>query len=187
MIIGITGGSGSGKSTVSALFGQHGWFVIDADEVAHTVMEKGSECLSEVCKAFGRDILQEDGSLNRKKLGSLVFGDPEKLEKLNAITFRYIKKAVKELLRGKENAVIDAPLLFESGLHLLCDTTLVVTCPKEIRIRRIMARDGVSADYAEKRIASQKTDEELRALCDKEIINDGHTNLEKQLGGYFIA
>ena len=187
MIIGITGGSGSGKSTVSALFREHGWFVIDADEVAHAVMGKGSACLAEVCEAFGQDVLQKDGELDRKKLGAIVFADSKKRKRLNKITLHYIVQAIKEQLCGKKNAVIDAPLLFESGLNLLCDETIFVSCPKQIRIKRIMERDGIGEAYAKARISSQKSDEELRALCDREVINDGQTNLEKQLGGYFIA
>ena len=101
MIIGITGGSGSGKSTVSALFREHGWFVIDADEVAHTVMGKGSACLAEVCEAFGKDVLQKDGELDRKKLGAIVFADSKKRKRLNEITLHYIVQAIKEQLCGK--------------------------------------------------------------------------------------
>ena len=102
MIIGITGGSGVGKSTVSKEFEKKGFFVIDADIVAHKVMDKGSECLKEVIDFFGSEYLNSDSTLNRKKLGTLVFNNKEMLDKLNEITHKYIIKAIEFSAKGKE-------------------------------------------------------------------------------------
>lgn len=173
MIIGITGGSGTGKSTVSAEFEKRGYFVIDADKVAHRIMDKGTACLGEVTEFFGEEYLNSDGTLNRKKLGAKVFNDASLLEQLNKITHKYIRKEIEFLTQGKSLAVIDAALLFESGLDDLCEKAVFVSCPADIRIQRIVSRDGVDKDYAVSRINAQKPDEFYRKKCDFEIINDG--------------
>lgn len=180
MIIGITGGSGAGKSTVSAEFEKRGFFVIDADKVAHQVMEKGTECLKETVAFFGEEYLNKDGTLNRKKLGSLVFNNKEMLDKLNEITHKYIIKEIKCLSQKSDNVVIDAAVLFESSLKEMCDKTVFVSCPFDIRVERIMARDKVSEKYAADRINAQKKDEYYRQKCDFEIVNDGDNNIEAE-------
>lgn len=181
MIVGITGGSGVGKSTVSCEFEKKGFFVIDADKVAHLVMDKGTECLKEVIDFFGAEYLNADGSLNRKKLGGTVFNNKELLEKLNEITHKYIIKEIETLAYSRENVIIDAAVLFESGLENMCNKTLFVSCPQEIRVKRIMARDNVSEEYARSRIQAQHNDDYYRKKCDFEITNDGENNIETRV------
>lgn len=178
MIIGITGGSGVGKSTVSAQFEKNGFFVIDADKVAHKVMDQGTECLKEVTDFFGTEYLNGDGTLNRKKLGNLVFNNKEKLEKLNEITHKYITKEIVLLSEKNENTLIDAAVLFESGLNELCNKTIFVSCPFDVRVKRIMERDSITETYAKDRINAQQKDEYYRRLCDFEIINDGDNDIK---------
>lgn len=187
MIIGVTGGSGTGKSTVSDYLKKAGFYVIDADSVAHSVMESGSPCLNEVLDFFGNEYLNSDGSLNRKKLGSKVFEDKNLLEKLNEITHKYIIKEIEFLALKHPFVVIDAALLFESGLSKLCDKTIFVSCIKEIRIKRIMARDNVTEQYASSRINAQKDDDFYRQRCDFEIVNDGKQNIALKIEEIFAC
>ena len=183
MVIGITGGSGAGKTTVSKEFIKAGFNIIDADEVAHKVMGKGSLCLKEVVDAFSDEYLNEEGELNRKKLGALVFNNPEKLALLNSITHKHIINNIKEQIT--EKTVIDAIGLFDTELYTLCDSTIFVYCPKEIRAKRIMAREGVDESYALSRINAQKEDEYFKSKADLTVINDGSENIIKQLRGFY--
>ena len=183
MIIGITGGSGAGKTTVSKEFINAGFNIIDADEVAHRVMRKGSKCLDEVIDAFSKEYLTKDGELDRKKLGSLVFNCPEKLELLNSITHKHIIKEIKEEITDK--TIIDAISLFETELYTLCDSTIFVYCPKEIRVKRIMEREHINEEYALSRINAQKSDEYFKSKADFTVVNDGEQNILKQLKGFY--
>lgn len=181
MIIGITGGSGVGKSTASKVFEKKGFFVIDADKVAHSVMDKGSACLEEVVDFFGSDYLNPDGSLNRKMLGKTVFNNKDLLEELNKITHKYITKEIEFCAQSKENVIIDAAVLFESGLENMCDKTVFVSCSAEIRINRIMLRDDINYEYAKSRIDAQQKDDYYRQKCDFEIVNDGENNIDTKI------
>lgn len=181
MIIGITGGSGVGKSTVSEWFLKKGWQVLDADEIAHRIMEPPSKVLDEIRIAFGEEFIKEDGRLDRKKLGSVVFRDEEALNKLNGITHPAIVDEIKKTATDK--TVVDAAVLFESGLGEICDKTIFVSCPADIRVERIAMRDGVTREYAINRINAQKSDDYYRKMCDYEIINDGNLSIEEQLEG----
>lgn len=181
MIIGITGGSGVGKSTVSKEFEKRGFFVIDADKIAHQVMDKDTECLKEVIDFFGTEYLNSDGTLNRKKLGALVFNNKEMLEKLNKITHKYITEEIKDLSQIHDSVVVDAAVLLESGLGDMCQKNIAVLCPEDIRVKRIVARDNVSQEYAKSRIMAQQKDEFYRSKCDFEIINDGDNNIEARV------
>lgn len=181
MIIGITGGSGTGKTVVSSHFENFGFLVIDSDEVAHKVMDKESPCLNEVAEIFGYKYLNEDKTLNRKKLGEKVFNDKTELENLNKITHKYITKEIEFLSKSSTFVVIDAPLLIESGLDKICDKTVFVSCPKDIRVQRIMLRDGISKEYALARINAQKEDDFYRKNCDFEIINDGKNDISLKI------
>lgn len=183
MIIGITGGSGGGKTTVSKEFEKAGFKIIDADEVAHRVMKKGTKCLEEVVDAFSEEYLTIDGELDRKKLGSLVFNCPEKLELLNSITHKHIINEIKEEMTDK--TVIDAIGLFETELYTLCDSTVFVYCPKEIRVKRIMERENINEEYALSRINAQKSDDYFKSKADFTVINDGEHNILKQLKGFY--
>ena len=181
MVIGITGGSGAGKSTVSAEFEKHGFKIADADKIAHMLMVPGTGCFCETLKYFGREFLNTDGTLNRKKLGEVVFSNAEKLSALNKITHKYITAEIKKITEENRNTVIDAAVLFESGADDLCDATVYVHCPEEIRIKRIMERDGISEEYAKIRIHSQAQENEYKGKCDYTVLCDGKTDITKQI------
>ncbi len=171
MKIWLTGGSGSGKSVVAARFRDFGYTVIDADKIARQVVSPGEDAYGEILAYFGKDFLLPDGALDRKKLGAAVFADKEKLGVLNAITHKYIIKEMMRLGEGEKNALFDAPLRNTFGVP--CDKTLYVTAPKEERIARIMARDGICRRDAENRIGAQSDDALYRASCDAVLENDG--------------
>lgn len=181
MVIGITGGSGAGKSTVSGKFEKYGFKIADADKIAHRVMEPGTSCLGEVVAYFGDGFLNQDGSLNRKKLGGVVFSDHKKLDALNKITHKYITDEVKKIISENENTIVDAAVLFESGINTFCDATVYAHCPEEVRIKRIMLRDGISEEYAKKRIKSQAEEGRYRELCNYTIVCDGVADVDKQI------
>lgn len=160
IILGLTGPTGAGKSTVAAYLREAGIEVLDGDQISREVTTKGSLCLKELTDAFSSDILFEDGSLNRRKLGSIAFADPEKLAALNQITHKYITAEMKERIQ-KSNAkiiCIDAAALYESKIDRMCDKVLVVTADEETRKKRIISRDGLSEEEALKRMRAQKVD-----------------------------
>lgn len=178
-IIGLCGSSGSGKGYVSMLFTKYGVMSIDTDRVyRETTTKKGSECLMELTTEFGSSILTEDGELYRPKLAEIVFSDKEKLDKLNKITHKHIKKDTLALLdqyksEGACAVIIDAPVLFESGFDKMCDFTVCVTSPTDRKIDRIMTRDQITREQALARLNSQKSDSELIALATYQIDNSG--------------
>ena len=181
MRIGLTGQSGSGKSTVSRIFAENGFYVIDADKVARDVVEKGQPALDEIAATFGREYLNEDGTLARRKLGSLVFADRAKLDTLQDILFPHILERIEMLAQGHEYVLIDAPTLFEAGCDKSCDAVVGVTASDDIRLARIMERDGISSEEAEKRFSSQHTADYFRERCRYIITNDTTVDeLEKQ-------
>lgn len=172
MILGITGGSGSGKTTLLNLLRERGALVLDCDEVYHELLISDAAMLSAIEGRFPGVVT--DGILDRKKLGALVFPDPAALEDLNAITHAAVKReVVKRLEKAPDLAAIDAIALFEAGLSGLCDVTVAVTAPEEIRVRRLMSRDGVSESYARSRIAAQHGEDWFRRRCSAVLVNDG--------------
>jgi dephospho-CoA kinase len=176
VVIGITGGTGAGKTTALEVLRGIGAKVIDCDEVYHALLKENTVMKSELCERFG-DVLSGD-DIDRKKLGKAVFGDPQKLRELNEITHKYVVAEVKALLKEEATscgfgAAIDAIALFESGLSDLCDYTVAVCAPKETRIERIMAREGISREYACARIDAQNSDEWFKSRCDYVLVNDG--------------
>ena len=175
-IIGLTGGIGTGKSTVSAYLAQKGCKIIDADLISHQMTEAGSPCLAEIKDAFGEDVFLRDGNLDRKKVGRLVFADAEKKKTLEQIiTRRVIEKTLRILqdCRAQQEAlvVLDAPLLFECGMQRYTDETWLVVCRTETRLRRIAARDGLAEEDIQKRIANQMSTEQKEKLADYIIDN----------------
>ena len=163
LIIGLTGQTGAGKSTVSGLLREAGCYIIDADQIARQVVEKGSDCIAEISLEFGIGFLNVDGTLDRRRLGDEVFADKQKLKRLNAVTFPYIvariTEELEELRRHQEGIIVlDAPTLLESGLDKLCDRVVSVLAEEEIRCQRIMERDGLSRQQAEDRIHAQHRD-----------------------------
>ncbi|EFL41922.1 MULTISPECIES: dephospho-CoA kinase [Streptomyces] len=173
--VGLTGGIGAGKSEVSRLLVEHGAVLIDADRIAREVVEPGTPGLAAVVDAFGEEILTADGALDRPKLGSLVFADPEKLAVLNAIVHPLVGARSREL---EEAAAVDAvvvhdvPLLTENGLAPLYDLVIVVDASPETQLDRLVDRRGMTAQDARARMAAQASREERRAIADIVIDND---------------
>ena len=171
MIIGITGGSGSGKTTLLQLIARQGGVVFDCDAIYHELLKSDPSLLASVSRRFPGTVT--NGVLNRKKLGEIVFSQEQALLDLNEITHAAVKNRVMQLLESKPSlAAIDAIGLFESGLDKLCNVTVAVTAPEEMRVKRLMIRDGITAEYAKARIAAQKSGAEYSRLCDYTLVND---------------
>ena len=172
MIIGITGGTGCGKTTLLGAIRARGGLVLDCDAIYHELLRTDKALLAAIEARFPGTV--EDGTLQRKKLGAIVFSDEAALLDLNRITHGAVKQEVLCQLRNAPKlAAIDAIGLFEGGLAELCDVTVAVLAPREARIARLMARDGISADYAASRIDAQHTDAWFREKCDRVLVNDG--------------
>ena len=173
MILGITGGTGSGKTTLLDVIRTQGGTVLDCDAIYHQLLQRDKALLQAVETRFPGVV--EQGSLNCKKLGSIVFADKAALEDLNRITHSAVKQEVLCKLRESAGLVaIDAIGLFEGGLAELCHRTVAVTAPLEARISRLMVRDGITEEYAKNRIAAQHSEEWFREKCDHVLINDGN-------------
>ena len=172
MIIGITGGTGCGKTTLLSLIEELGGLVLDCDMIYHRLLQTDPSLLNAIETRFPGTVLQ--GTLDRKALGNIVFSDNAALEDLNRITHSAVRAEVLQQLAAKPKlAAIDAIALFEGGLADLCDVTVAVTAPEDLRIRRLMDRDGITEDYAKKRIAAQHTEGWFREKCDYCLHNDG--------------
>ena len=176
-VIGLTGGTGSGKSVVSKGLAAAGAVIVDADKIAHEIILKGEPAYHEIVEYYGTGILDEEGNIIRKKLGEIVFNDKEKLAFLNQCTHKYITAEVKRQISvAKEEGiataiVVDAPLLLEAKLETVCDLVWVVYADPEVRAQRVMARDGITYELAKARIANQKSWEEYKACADHVIDN----------------
>ena len=172
MILGITGGTGCGKTTLLNCIAERGGLILDCDAIYHDLLRTDPALLSAIEARFPGSV--EYGVLQRKKLGNLVFSDERALSDLNAITHGAVKAEVLRRLSEKPRlAAIDAIALFEGGLATLCDITVAVTAPEEARIQRLMVRDGIGRDYAKRRIAAQKSAEWFRERCDYCLENNG--------------
>ena len=172
MIIGITGGTGCGKTTLLNILRDQGGLVLDCDAIYHELLQRDDHLLAAIEERFPGVV--ENGVLQRKKLGNLVFSDEQALLDLNRITHGAVKAEVLRRLAEKSAlAAIDAIGLIEGGLAELCDTTVAVTAPREQRIARLMARDGITREYAEKRLAAQHDDSWFRERCGYTLENDG--------------
>ena len=172
MILGITGGTGCGKTTLLNLIRQQNGLILDCDAIYHQLLQTDTAMLSAIEARFPGVV--EERILNRKKLGAIVFADEQALLDLNAITHAAVKQEVLQQLEAKPTlAAIDAIALFEGGLAELCDVTVAVTAPMDARIARLMARDGISEDYARSRIAAQHEDGWYQTRCDHVLENDG--------------
>ena len=175
MNVGLTGGLGSGKSTVAALFGEHGAVIIDADVVAREVVRAGTPGFAAVVARFGPGVVGPDGELDRTALARIVFADGAALDELNAIVHPLVGSRSAELAAAvPPGAVVvhDIPLLAENGLADRFDTVVVVEADREIRLARLAER-GLTRAEAEARMAAQATDEKRRAIADEIVRNDG--------------
>lgn len=174
-LVGICGGSGTGKTTICSRLAALGAYVIDADRVAREILRP--PVLERLSRAFGEEILRPDGSLDRKRLGEIVFSDEEKLKKLNEITHPLITHEIlDDIERHREQyavVVVDAAVLQEAGLDRLCNRTVAVLAPLETRLSRIVARDGLSREAALSRIRAQKDDTYYIEHTDFAVCNDG--------------
>lgn len=178
IIIGLTGGSGAGKGCVAKYFSEYGIDAIDTDLVSRRVCEKGCDCLKELVLSFGDEILLSDGSLDRKKLAFLAFSDETKYKLLNSITHKHIINKVDIWLEaqkktGKAAAIVDAPLLYESGFDKKCDIVIAVIADRDIRMTRIIERDSITNEQAEARLKNQHSSEFYSSKADYTIINNG--------------
>lgn len=188
-IIGLTGGTGSGKGFVSEKLKARKAYVIDADAVAHEIIEKGRPAYKAIVDYFGSEILDENGNIFRRKLGNIVFSDKDKLAFLNSCTHKYINMEIMRIIeevKPQTNVysaiIIDAPLLAEAGLVDICDDIWVVYADSEVRVKRIMERDSISEEQARNRIASQRSWEEYKELGAVIIDNSSDDeNVERQL------
>ncbi len=175
MILGLTGGIGSGKSTVSKYIHDHyGFDVIDADIVAREIVEPGSPILDEIASVFGGRFILPDGNLDRKALGKEVFSRPDGKEKLDGIMMGAILDRIRHAVDNAEgDLLVDAALLFEEDIDKMVDRTILVDADPESRVRRVCERDGISETDVMNRISNQMSSEEKRALADIVIDNDG--------------
>ena len=169
MILGITGGTGGGKTTLLQVAQSLGFQVLDCDKIYHELLETDPSLTATIEARFPGTV--EQGKLQRKKLGTIVFADPKALADLNEITHSAILKAVEARLQ--DNTAIDAIALFESGLDRLCDVTVAVTAPEQQRVQRLVAREGIPEEYAKSRIAAQPRDSYYRERCDYVLENAG--------------
>jgi dephospho-CoA kinase len=181
-IIGITGGTGAGKTTALEAVKQLGGIVIDCDQVYHQLLAGSDDMLQQLRENFPGAF--ENGKFDRKALGRIVFSDENALQKLNGITHKFVGMEVDKILAdfaraGGELAAIDAIALIESGLGKKCDACVCITAPKEVRAKRIMERENIAYEYALMRIQAQKSDEFFRENCDYVLNNDGSLSKEE--------
>ena len=177
MVVGLTGQTGAGKSTVSKVFAENGFAVINADLIARKVVEKGTKCLNEIADFFGQEVIQEDGSLDRRALAALVFTDKKKLEMLNSITYPYITGEILRQIRwhslkGEKLILLDAPTLFESRADDFCELIISVVSDDNSREERIIQRDGLTAGHAIQRMDPTLSEDSFRKHSDYIISNN---------------
>ena len=177
--VGLTGSIGVGKSFVAGVFAELGCYVLDADQTARALVAPRSPGLNELVAEFGKDFLQTDGTLDRAKLGALIFADPEKRLKLNSVLHPYIIAEQDKLLRSWEQknpngiGIVDAALMIESGGSKRFDKLIVVHCDDEVQLARLMARNHLTREQAEERVAAQMSQDEKKVFADYLIDTSG--------------
>lgn len=184
-VLGLTGKTGAGKSTVATILKENGFYIIDGDKVARQVTEKGSPVLVSLAHQFGDDIINSDGSLNRALCGARAFSSKENTEKLNEITHGTIDALFRKEIetaeeKGFSHCVIDAAALLESPSRPLCDKIAVVHAPEEIRLQRILSRDNIEKDRAAERIKAQKSDNYYFGFADFILNNYSPYSIEDE-------
>lgn len=176
-VIGLTGQSGSGKSVAANILKENNAEVIDCDKLAHKNMEPNGLAYREIIEFFGKKILNEDNTINRKALGSVVFNDKSMLNKLNEITHKYIYEYIVNKIKHTDGLiVIDAPLLFEAGLDKVCNVVWSVVCPDNIRLERVIKRDNITKEQAAERFKNQKSIEFFKENSD--VVFENSSDLE---------
>ena len=181
-VIGLTGGTGSGKGAVSDFLKEKGVYIVDTDKIAHDIILKGNEAYDELVEYFGKEIVGEDGEIVRRRLGTIVFAEGgEKLEFLNKCTHKHIYNEMERQIESAEKegykaALLDAPLLIEGNFMNLCDEVWAVYTDPAVREERIMARDGISREQAKDRISKQKDWSVYEGFAD--VVLDNSTDLE---------
>lgn len=192
--VGLTGSIAVGKSFVLECFRELGCHVLDADKTAREVIEPGTSGLARVVEEFGLDVLSDDGKLDRKKMGAIVFADEQKRKLLNSIIHPLVFEKQNEWLAKCEKtdpdgiAIVDAALMIESGGYKRFDKLIVVWCQDDIQLTRLMKRDGLKRDDAEKRIASQMPQDEKRSFADYQIdTSKGFDDTRSQVNETFLA
>jgi dephospho-CoA kinase len=178
-VIGLTGNIGCGKSTVAAMLRDLGAEVIDADKVAHRVMAPDGPAYRPVVEAFGSGIVAADGSIDRRKLGPIVFGDPAKLRLLDRLVHPHTTAAIREMIRGTSAGVVvvEAIKLIEAGTYQVCDSVWLVACDPEQQVERIEAGRGLSRDEAEKRVNAQSPTSEKLSFAT--VVIDTRTTIDE--------
>ena len=185
-VIGLTGKTGAGKSTVAAFLKEKGCFIIDGDKIARDILLPGEPAVRELADVFGEDIILPDGNIDRKKLAARAFANTESTDMLNRITHpriteHFIKERDSAEKNGYKIAVIDAAALLESDCKKLCSFFVVVTAPEEIRLERILKRDGITKEQALTRIKAQKSDEYYFSQADYIVKCYPPHNLDEEL------
>lgn len=193
MNIGLTGGIASGKSTVANLLVRRGALLIDLDRIAREIVEPGQPALRAIAERFGQAVLQPDGTLDRKKLGAIVFADPAERKALEQITHPAIRAVMKERMEMNRRThpdrltVVDVPLLYESGLASYFEKVMVVYVPRSEQLKRLMNRDKLPLEEAQRRLAAQMDIEEKKRLADYVIDNSGSPeNTERQVERFWL-
>lgn len=181
MILGLTGGIATGKSTVVSIFKSMNFPIIDADVIAREIVEVGTPGLEQVVNAFGSEIVTVEGSLDRKKLGEIIFSDEEKRKKLNKVLSPFLKEAILTQIADKKNqaplVIVDIPLLYEGGYDKFMDKVAVVYVPEEVQLARLMKRDHLTTNEAQQRIDSQMSIEKKKQKAD--IVFDNEKSIQE--------
>lgn len=187
-VVGLTGPTGAGKSTAASILSRHGIKIIDADKAARDITAPGCYALAELSRAFGSDIIRADGTLDRSLLASRAFSDEKRQRLLNDITHPFITMSIRRAVKalsdaGEKIAVIDAPLLFESGVDIICDKTIAVISEPGLRLGRIISRDRLDESAARQRMSVQRESDYYSALADIVIENNGSLSELEELVG----
>ncbi len=177
LIIGLTGPTGAGKSLASKIAQDLGFYVVDCDKLARLAVEKGTDGLNALVIAFGSDILNEDGTLNRKILAEKAFKDTASTEKLNNTIFPHISTLVDKECEKSDRILLDAPTLFESGISSKCNATIAVLADYELRLSRIIERDKLNKSAALLRLSAAKSDEFFKNNADYVLYNNNETEI----------
>ncbi len=192
VIVGLTGPTGAGKGVVAELLSAAGIPVVDTDGLARAITAAGHPCLKQLAAAFSPAVLRADGTLDRAKLASIAFATPEATARLNAITHPHIFALAEEQLaafweQGATVAAVDAPVLFESGMYRMCDHTVAVLAPADVRMARVCARDGITPAQAEQRMSAQPADVFYKERADEVLYNNGNLAVFKETVSGWIA